>query len=115
MATVRGTKIQSRSIAGWEIVAYRRPQIGEFYLWTDLVLEANVNDVQGAKRYIVTEREPQTVVNYAALLKPAPLTPLKVEYAGQPVLVAEFFDAEGNSSTNTFYDADLAARLYGRP
>lgn len=98
----------------YEVIAYRRPRQGELYFYGENVQQAgSTSDKYPRPTYIVKLRQP-SVVNYAALLKPAPLTPLKVEYAGQPVLVVESWDAEGNNSTNTFYDAALAERLYGR-
>lgn len=114
-------------LSDYELVRWHPPVPGDLYLepgfgikeWTAIDSYTTLGAEQ--RRYIIKPKE-QKVVGIVNVLPPvvnittsleAPLSAV-TSAEPQPVLVAEFFDADGNTSTNTFYDADLAARFYGR-
>lgn len=105
-----------RNLAGYELDVWRRPVLGDFYLvpgWgVQRCGEGDERHRNGENRFIVKPKTRQKALEPQAIHL---TTAVNIPAADpKPVLVAEFFDADGNTSTNTFYDADLARDFYGR-
>lgn len=107
-----------QDLSNYEVIGFRKPSRGELYFYrTGVQLAGSPSESYPRPQYIVRKRRQLStpVVNLTTSIVESPLPEsAATAKAKLPVLVAEFFDADGNSSTNTFYDAELAARFYGR-